>query len=525
MTENIQFGNLAKDGAIETESSVSEEATRFSRKVHPEDFSNNSEEIQGGLLQSEILMSEHTSGIENGKNKSVKKEAFSSTNQSKLGPNERLTEMDLPDEDVRLHAGESSCSVLKEGLSSQEQVLSNTDTEQKVAHSNAPAMELGKSSKYKKHLSSSFRFTVFADAEPVTSSSPHMPGFAVYKQETDKVEEEEVGKEEVLLNESTPQMSGFGLSEPHHDEPPYHIAATALLDGHLSVDHPLVSEDHTFPTKDTESREKSKVISHEATHQQENLAAENGVMNHLSNHEGGNDQYSDPNREEKRTSGLGGGQDLGRHSSDFPSYPEIRGPGVGLQPGLGRQYSDFPSRHVMESDGANFGNLASVLGNRSIVPGPVLNANVYEDPAFRSQRRSVDGGFDRVADVLRALQIAKYQIESSSEEPTPYATDMPYSNGYDGRDVYYAEPPSLPSVYATPPQYTSPVPYSSRGVAPFSQNMQGWGYGAGSSRQLANAPSMHYASRALEPQSLWPPPPSQGVHSSNLYHYDTRQHR
>ncbi|MCO5599072.1 hypothetical protein L7F22_053171 [Adiantum nelumboides] len=480
---------------VATECSLSNESmVHHSRKVHPEDIPKGPQEelILSESIQKDILQEIH--------------EPCSIVDQTREGK---------PDaQPFGAEKGTETREVENKDISGQV-----ADAELSTEQLKEPTTELGKRSKYKKHLSSSFRFAVFPDAEPVAGSSPQMHGFTTYKQDEDGSEES--GE----LNET---RGNSGFPDAHPLDSDNHVTSTASLENQIgAIEDPLMGGCH-ITKDDADSKERGKDSS------TVDIVGREKVLSHHENDISDSSKSADFSKnlssdsvkevENKRMKGLEGGQDSqpvqGRHLSNAPSHRESRESGGSDYLQLRHDYLPQPSKNF---DGANFDNLPLHSVVRPGVHGSALPQVSYEETAFKSQHRSLDG-FDRVADVLRALEIAKFQVQSSNEQDIHLIGDR---NGYDGRDASFTEPPRLPSIYAAPPQpYMISAPYLSRVPAPYMHNMHGWGavstgYGVGSSRQVANAPYMTYPSRVPESRNMWPPP-STGVHNSNIYHYDTR---
>ncbi|KAI5070230.1 hypothetical protein GOP47_0014573 [Adiantum capillus-veneris] len=518
-THTVEEGFINKDEAANpaaTESSLPNEIViRHSRKVHPEDIPKGTQE---GLIESESIQKNNLQDTDEPIVPFESKATSSNVDQVGVGKSDR--------EPFRAEKGTEGVKSLEvlNGDSLQCQVSSNVGAEQSTEQSIGLTVELGKRSKYKKHLSSSFRFAVFPEAEPIAGSSPQMHGFTTYKQDEDRTEESD---------EVNGSRGGSGLpdSHPHDSEGP-----VASLDSQVNANGSPAMGDCPITREDAESQEREEGMLKEDILEREKPlrhSSENRIMDPSPNAGSSNNLTSHSFKEDENTrmKGLEREQDLppvqGRHVPEAPFYKGGRGPGSSEYPQQ-QHYSNFPppsdygSQPLKDLDGANFDNLALYSGGSH---GPGLHAVAHEETAYRGHRRSLDG-FDRVADVLRVLQIAKFQVQSSPEQDVPSIGER---NGYDGSDAFYTEPPRLPSIYAAPPQpYAVSAPYSSRGAAPYIHNMHGWGavsagYGVGSSRQVANAPYMNYLSRVPETQNMLPPPLS-GV-QNNVYHYDTRQHK
>ncbi|MCO5603107.1 hypothetical protein L7F22_057252 [Adiantum nelumboides] len=501
--EDIIFKHEATK-PVATECSLSNKGMiRHSRKVHPENIPKGPQEglILSESIQKDILQEIHEPTVSFESNA-----ACSIVDQTREG---------IPDaQPFGAEKGVETREVKNKDISGQV-----ADAELSTEQLKEPTTELRKRSKYKKHLSSSFRFAVFPDAEPVAGSSPQMHGFTTYKQDED--DSEQSGE----LN-GTRGNSGFPDAHPLDSD--NHVTSTVSLENQIAaIEGPLMGG-CDITKDDVDSKERGKDSS------TVDIVGREKVLSHHENDISDSSKSADLSKnlssgsvkevENKRMKGLEGEQDSlpvqGRHLSNAPSHRESRESGGSdyLQP-----RHDFLPQPSKDFDGANFDNLPLYSGVRPGVHGSALLPVSYEETAFKSQRRSLDG-FDRVADVLRALEIAKYQVQSSNEQDIPLIADR---NGYDGRDASFTEPPRLPSIYAAPPQpYMISAPYLSRGPAPCMHNMHGWGavstgYGVGSSRQVANAPYMTHSSRVPETRNMWPPP-STGVHNSNMYHYDTR---
>ena len=172
-------------------------------------------------------------------------------------------------------------------------------------------------------------------------------------------------------------------------------------------------------------------------------------------------------------------------------------------------------------------------GGKSGAPVSTMSdARMNQGITIQNRHKSLDG-LERVDDVLRALQLAKHQTQTSCVSVE--GVDIAYRSAYDGRHVFYIGPSNISNVL---PHHTTHASYLSHDRNTYPANIPGWGASyVGSSRQLLNTVShAQYGSKMLERHTLWHqhPSPSDGVHSdlhsygasdSNLNYYHLGENR
>ncbi|KAH7286781.1 hypothetical protein KP509_32G022700 [Ceratopteris richardii] len=489
---NRDLGTKNEDtNLVVTEQSVSmqllnDSTSKHSRKVHPEDSNVNLEVAQTHSESEPAVIS--SNGIHCG-----------------VGLQEEIVNITEADAEFRNRL-EASSQDSSTGIDAKKA------GELLVEHGEEPANK----GKYNKRMSSSFRFAVFTDSEVPINSSPDMPGFRSCKQVGEKTD--------------TPVLdSSEGTSEQRPDFDSYSFvhqgASSASFAGGTSQ-QPSVKLDDSNPFKPvdyiiTRELESEEILKGTAEglperegsifHSTENHPPESSVVTGSSN----------PNPQ---------GRD--KHISNSPSPEVAKDPGSsqcvwqqlpGMPPGYS-EHGRLPSRDFDRVPSSDF---SMYPDPRSGMHGPPLNASIHENGNSVNNYGLVDN-VDRVADVLRALQLAKLQIQSSAEQDVSIPG---HRDDYDGKDPFYAEISPFPVSYpAFRPHYAA-YPQPPRRPMPFDYNMHGWGtpalsgYGLDSSRTRGITSQLNYPPQMMENQNLWPQSPLHDPHVSNMYHYDSRYYR